>query len=130
MKANELRIGLTFYAKSLEKKEWETHSLDAFTICQAINNEINIKPIPLTEEWLLKFGFEITKASVTHNHTFSIDNFKVNNLLRGGQFWYREVELKYVHQLQNLYYALTGEELKVLDWESLKGLDDKLTKWN
>ena len=69
-------------------------------------------PIPLTEEWLIKFGFKQ-------------DSDLKNSLCKNG-IWFNKVnmeatylsqkliKIKYVHQLQNLYFALTGEELKVL----------------
>lgn len=80
-----------------------------------------IQHIPLTEEWLLKFGFD-----------FSVDTWYLNGVAiweteccdaKGNEeigFFYelREVgmmdmNIKYVHQLQNLYFALTGQELKI-----------------
>ena len=30
-----------------------------------------------------------------------------------SHFWTNDFEIKYVHQLQNLYYSLTGHELEV-----------------
>ena len=68
-----------------------------------------IKPIPLTEEILLKSGFERifggykieTKQRYIHLHTY------------GGRIEYDTMIIKYVHQLQNLYFALTGEELNI-----------------
>lgn len=68
-----------------------------------------IEPIPLTEEWLLKFGAE----------KFGNGDLIVNGHLIGWMdcrkvFVHRatSVELKYVHIWQNLYFALTGEELE------------------
>lgn len=68
----------------------------------------HFKPIPLTEEWLFKFGFE--KAlngwwDKTETWCWKDDIFYL-----GALSWL--AECKYVHQLQNLYFALTGEELK------------------
>ena len=72
--------------------------------------------IPLTEEWLLKFGLE----------KLDIDLYKIDNeyfILFFNETYYIADEdwknkkriigkgLIYVHQLQNLYFALTGEEL-------------------
>ncbi len=97
----------------------------------------DIKPIPLTEEWLLKFGFEKIEWPIEHQ---KVHGWKVRFQLpmeRGGclnetlQINYPAYELcnwgskapgewnctltntwmKYVHQLQNLYFALTGKEL-------------------
>lgn len=68
------------------------------------------RPIPLTEEWLLKLGF------VKHHKYgyFYIDSFIID-LDMNGQFYMCDIDihivLKHVHQLQNLYFACTGEEL-------------------
>jgi len=80
------------------------------------------KPIPLTEEWLFKFGF---KTRTTEN--ISVQYFIGENpitgdwlfdiiWLKGDEYpFYRNgfFKIKYVHQLQNLYFALTGEELTI-----------------
>ena len=62
----------------------------------------NIKPIPLTEEWLVKFGF---KKGVKGWFKTLDKNYKFNLYL------YHDSKYKSVHQLQNLYFALTNEEL-------------------
>lgn len=72
------------------------------------------EPIPLTEQWLLDFGFEYG-----HND-YTID-FKLYFETNDGSWSELDVlyeekyiaTIKYVHQLQNLYFALTGEELKL-----------------
>jgi hypothetical protein len=82
--------------------------------------DLDIDPISLTEEWLLKFGFE--KLDKTHfvimqNDSFSspftitLDDNEIFKLDFQG-FWY---QLEFLHQLQNLYFALTNEELKIKD---------------
>ena len=38
----------------------------------------------------------------------SVDKYNLSH-----QFYWLNYELKYLHQLQNLYFALTGEELKI-----------------
>ena len=71
--------------------------------------------IPLTEEWLLKFGFkkvddfyEIWQGNLCYSFEFG------QGLCFGqGMEWSYDIEIKHVHQLQNLYFALTGEELKI-----------------
>lgn len=75
----------------------------------------NIKPIPLTEEWLLKFGFE--KGNDFIGDCFYIEREKEDFVLHPKKdyfyfyFLYDSVEVKHVHQLQNLYFVLTNEEL-------------------
>lgn len=61
----------------------------------------NFSPLPITEECLKKFGFDSKLAQFNVKGRFILDGYGMN-----------EIEIKYVHQLQNLYFALTGEELK------------------
>jgi hypothetical protein len=68
----------------------------------------SVKPIPLTEEWLLKFGFEKTE-----NGYFVKDGiilYPIRDLYFRGNLFIK-ADIKYVHQIQNLYFALIGEEL-------------------
>ena len=84
--------------------------------------------IPLTEEWLLKFGFsegfdwlsgDYTnpvnyKLAVTRNR--DTPGFYISKYLEGGFVGSRVVlndTIEYVHQIQNLYFALTGEHLTI-----------------
>ena len=65
MKASELRIGNYFLDG--EDKLCKTHSINHNYIICWINKHIGsldikyVKPIPLTEEWLIKFGFRKDK---------------------------------------------------------------------
>ena len=82
------------------------------------------KGVPLTEDWLLKFGFK--KCDVRFTSLFTIDCDKFNNGIleiyrhegEGLEFSVRtnnkiKIEFHFVHQLQNLYFALTEEELEI-----------------
>lgn len=65
------------------------------------------QPIPLTEEWLVKFGFDFTNGygwGFVFGYINSRMIWQYNSIV---------VEVKYVHQLQNLFHALTEEELKI-----------------
>lgn len=77
------------------------------------------RPIPLTEEWLLKFGFHRHHADYS-NDVIYIKNIDSNNGFEWGVYpnelgsgieIKNRILLRYVHQLQNLYFALIGEEL-------------------
>ena len=82
-----------------------------------------IKPIPLTEEWLVKFGFECIEKDVPCLRDRTMSRFFLNNfnieILSDGQIYQKHFEstelinCDYTHQLQNLYFALTGEELTI-----------------
>ena len=127
MKANELRIGNYFLDRGNKtlRIDWFERSKACMTMMIG-NMEVHpltedfeyMQPIPLTEEWLLKFGFEWSiRHQATHKEGFEFD---LNSLVYGGyslSTWKRGViiveSIKYVHQLQNLYFALTGEELTI-----------------
>ena len=110
MNARELRIGNLVYEDDnnvvLEIDEWD------------LTNIGTIKPIPLTEEWLVKFGFGYWE-DVDEWYSPDIDatlriNHYYNNKVKNGFFESDYgVDIKHVHQLQNLYRALTGEELTI-----------------
>jgi len=67
-----------------------------------------LEPIPLTEEWLLNFGYTKEDSNFWNlgHIVWEYD---------GGVFICNKngITLKYVHQLQNLYFALTGRELTI-----------------
>jgi hypothetical protein len=110
MDAKELRIG-NFVRTTI------THTNIKITIDELLEiinepSEHQLEPIPLTEEWLLKFGFLLD----LHHHrrlTYSLN--RITTYMQDGIFWidltHDTLEIKHVHQLQNLYFALTGEEL-------------------
>jgi hypothetical protein len=123
IKAEELRIGNFFYpdvdgdayAKITAKDILELYSdpLDDY-----------YKSLPLTEDWLVKFGFEeyIDFGYKTGNFdkvplcgfTYSINTNKVMIMHKGNNIsHWLDIKIKYVHQLQNLYFSLTNQELEV-----------------
>lgn len=81
------------------------------------------QPIQLTEEWLLKFGFKKIKDTWITNKSFHYENGKCWIYLIENGFEFELITLserhnlcntyKFVHQLQNLYFAITGEELAI-----------------
>ena len=73
-----------------------------------------LNPIPLTEEWLERFGFEKDDGIWEHEESM----WSCEIIGDDDSFNFKKLGLDilcpnifYVHQLQNLYYALTGEEL-------------------
>ena len=72
----------------------------------------DIKPIPLTEEWLMKFGFKkYNKYGWYEINNYNQINLKGDYLVNGIQCISNKIYN--VHQLQNLYFAQTGEELEL-----------------
>lgn len=144
MKANELRIGNKLINEgyiidvaSIHKEHIEFWGNGVYGEC--FINEA--EPIPLNEEWLVKFGFEnwglgtqyINEYEsyiryVLHNVLDGTSNFEVHYIkstygnTEDYQYviscdeddrvnWGKDIEC--VHQLQNLYFALVGEELTI-----------------
>lgn len=66
-------------------------------------------PIPLTVEIIQKCGFEVHNNGIKTyynplmelDHDFNLMNYESN------------VRIRFVHQLQNIYFALTNQELEV-----------------
>ena len=123
--ANELRIGNWVEVENYKNIQLEnvhpkgtTHGDDQYLISM-------LKPIPLTEEILLKCGFkirEITVLGATQKHYSDFRNIAIELLsaeyfMLGLHRGYETIEpirrVKYVHELQNLIYALTNEELQI-----------------
>jgi hypothetical protein len=81
----------------------------------AIVDVCRLSGVTLTEEILLKCGFDKLLS------IFKKDDFKIG--LDGNDFLLSEItvvfenkikfKIQYLHQLQNLYFALTGKELEV-----------------
>lgn len=122
MRSNEFRLGNLYHFEDVsgmvvERVDYiENNMVD-------VNPMDLIHPIPLTEEWLLKFGFE--KSTFGSSTMFFSNNdsfgyieeqaYRCNDnygyCLNDEKMWF--LEIKYVHQLQNLFFALTGEELTI-----------------
>ena len=124
MKASELRIGNLLKAKKDYHNQFHGNGIvssieeSKFVILDHYPGKW-FEPIPLTEEWLLKFGFYINPNYVHPSFDEYIleSGFGIGNF--NDEFWLVDFldqtigspKIKYVHQLQNLYFALTGEEL-------------------
>ena len=111
MKPEELRIGNWCYPGESEYQD-DPFQIDAGDILAFRKGIHKYKPIPLTKEWLIKFGFVLSGDLFHINRLFVIWNGK--GFDNTDYMHYKtEVILKHVHQLQNLYFALTGEELTI-----------------
>ena len=124
MKANGLMVGNYLKNDSIVVK------IDARSIFDMYNDNPKYEPIELNEYWLEKLGFyknENTKHwSITYfnSEKMGIDKW---SLFIGFDstmgYWFGVQDLildqvalnliKYVHQLQNLYFSLTGKELTI-----------------
>lgn len=113
MKVQELRIG--------------NYVIDNLEICQVIQIESNgnvmttckskfpishineLQSVELTEDLLLKCGFESKYFGIKtfYNPLMELDH---DFYLMGVDYG---VKIKHLHQLQNLYFVLTGKELEI-----------------
>ena len=130
MKATELRIGNKFECMGMvqtvfeicdntDRGKYKQKGYEHIIRCEENGNQykpIEISGIQLTEEWLLKLGFvtcyDDYEGEVRQYIKYPIiwvasDHYRIYNQ------WCFDYEIKYVHQLQNLYFALTGKELKL-----------------
>lgn len=127
IKANELRIGnLTTGSRGVRTVQGIRDNRIYFDDDEGTTvyaNDERVMPIPITPEWLERLGFESSISPKGHENWIKYDAKHLAFVLREITpfigFTYHSygtdhsVELKSVHQLQNIYFALTGEELTV-----------------
>lgn len=131
IKPSELRIG-NYY--EYDKEVFRVDTLNdnyAHPIVKGCENALSIrslhfysqmKPIPLTEEWHVKFKGEKTNR---HWFTYSYKDIEIShNIMNGVVNLFQPINSKEpitirdiykVHTFQNLYFALTKEELKITE---------------
>ena len=112
IKANELRIGNYVYFENPHSDYAKIKiSSNDFKNFERNNCFPNFEPIEITEKWLLKAGFK--NEGVHYCKDFVHNNLKIK--IGVEIYGYLNLKyfnhIKYVHQLQNLYFALTGSEL-------------------
>jgi len=94
----------------------------------SLNHDLDlsdIKPIPLTEEWLEKFGFSRNLVSACCDYSLVLDHGYEHDLyyiynhseVDGSTSWIRTKGIRHVHELQNIYFSLTGYELELYQEE-------------
>jgi hypothetical protein len=100
-----------FQIAAIEKDQIRIDYFDEFEFDYS-----QIKPISLTEQWLIDLGFQ------DNNYTFDLYAKRkkiefswsvkvVSTGVRSCFYSSKYKHIKYVHQLQNLYHSLTGKEL-------------------
>lgn len=110
LKPQDLRIGNLFNPS-------QPVQVEAWMLLPESN--VVFEPIPLTEEWLEKFGFEYDQ--ITFQKSLLMISFSSNwdkSTIWINSFAFGKIErhdVIYVHQLQNLFFALTGEELTLTE---------------
>ncbi|MCD8450457.1 hypothetical protein LNI98_12230 [Tenacibaculum dicentrarchi] len=126
IKANELRIGnlvnIKNKASGLEYKEEMVHgSLIMDLHSNGENSSFIYSPIEITEEHLVRFRFlDLSSDKNRMGYRISINSSdelcwyrqtgKVSYQTKRSGFT-RDFDVKYVHELQNIYFAFTSKEL-------------------
>ena len=136
MDSSELRIGnyVNFEFKSGVDKI-SIFPKDLFEMYKREEVKDMLSPIPLTEEWLIKFGFRLLRKDEFNDYTQIVygksiivgdeDNseklviYLPFNRCEIGEYnpkdddysYILNIDINYVHQAQNLFYSLTNTEL-------------------
>ncbi len=125
IKATELRIGnythkkdATIDAAGKVNYSYRLHVIDHNDIYHIVEDgDPTNHPIPLTPEWLERCG---EKCINNNGWEYQIRIGALKWYFRWNKEWYSELggiyidsKVKYIHQLQNLYFALTGVELTI-----------------
>lgn len=125
MNVKELRIG-NYVHNNVESFALQAKDL---IFLMAFDNEHYANPIPLNDEWLTKLG--LINDGNERQFLWQLpehiqEKCKSDNGFKKSAFFYNNREdiksymdcqtrrtVQYVHQLQNLVFALTGEELTI-----------------
>jgi len=132
--ANELRLGNIIRYKDNDKIvpafRGKTRVIDITALRLIYETKADYyEPIPLTEEILLKAGAKELKhdEELEDHYHFKIDHYTFYICIDKGEGYanegnalflihgvpYTSFTCKYVHQLQNLIFALCGQELEI-----------------
>ena len=109
--ASELRVGNFYIGVWGSICRWREGSFEHYKNANLPLSKL--KPIPLNKEWILgSFGFKFVKTKSGTQGVYSDGKMNLT-LSNSGNFYRINLLIPNVHQLQNLYFALTGEELTI-----------------
>ena len=116
MNSQELRIGNCLYDPE-ENENILIEGVDIFLIQMGHCRESKYEPITLTEQRLIDLGFVKYKATSYIINEKYIVEFLFDNpsfrILENEECSGFLCNIKYVHQLQNLYFSLAQQELNI-----------------
>ena len=126
MEANTLRIGNLLqdqFGNLLKVIELTEKSIVTSVIDRSkypLPDGWKAQPIPLSEDILLKLGFEKDEYDIERPMYYTFKGFRLNcnvgflTLNNSNELAdFKPIELKFLHQIQNLFHSLTGEELTI-----------------
>ena len=114
IQANELRIG-NWLEFNLHGSKW-IGQIDHTDFEFIFDNDLRCaNPIPLNEDWFNKFEFENDNAN-----GYSKDSIHIEYIAQVGYVFFingdvngESMKIEYVHELQNLFFALRKQELEM-----------------
>lgn len=119
MKEEELRLGNWVLEwiqgfGEIKEKIYVPHKI--YKIDNGICDRFNLKPMPVTENILFDCGFEF-RDNAYFSPTFNLTS-RLKIVGHDGDYCFllnigMAIKVKYVHQLQNMFYAITGDELPI-----------------
>jgi len=113
MKASELRIGNLLNINLPITEENKIINVSAYHIGKLQKMKDAYYPIQLTEDWFLKMPEAVNRYASTY--FIKKLKFDVNNLGKiRFHFSGKVIYVDYLHQMQNIIFALTFEELKII----------------
>ncbi len=107
MEIKEMRIGNLYHWHA--ESEYYVYELEVKDF--ASDNYKNFYPIPLTEQWMIKFKAEVFEFDNGEPNQYRIGNRLF--VIRNGKIvdYGTNVILEYVHRFQNFMFEVTNEEL-------------------
>tara|TARA_R110000796_G_scaffold204348_2_gene320506 strand:+ start:185 stop:505 length:321 start_codon:yes stop_codon:yes gene_type:complete len=106
MKGNEVRLGN--YCREITHSKNHVVKVSKEHFEDMEDNEIDLFPITITEEGLVSLGLKKWKSKGT---IYSKGILILHLRKRGWVINKRFVEPKYIHQIQNIYFAITNKEI-------------------
>lgn len=119
MQARELRIGNLVnvkYDDGNQPEKVKEIKIDAIQYILSTDRQKDLKkgratPIPITEIWITRLGF------YSNMFNWQFGDWRISKIEDRFNVGYNALilvrDIKYVHQLQNLFFAITGTELKL-----------------
>jgi len=120
MNKKELRLGNYIFSKETNSIQKITGITEEHPFFDSITFDYpswdEIEPIKLTEDILYKLGF--VKDGIWFNFSFGFYSIGISNDPSGYNFSYDDgfIPIKYVHDLQNLIFSLSNEELTLFGY--------------
>ena len=132
MKVNEVRLGnlvngvderfpihrvSSVKGNSIETQPFSSVSWTSISEVSEVDGHLPIIPFRISQDWMVRLGFKVEAENdgdkiYMHPEAKGELRFVTNDANTAVKFANQElVKVKYVHQLQNLFFCLTGQEL-------------------